>query len=88
MSEAGIPSEKLREGVNAHAPSILLEKADFLLHLGVPRAALVLYDWACDCAPADPDALQGQARARQIAADTLNLQAYTFTRYSYNEALY
>ncbi len=88
MSEEGTPPWTLREGETTRAPSILLEKADFLLHLGVPRAALVLYDWACDCAPADLDALQGQARARQIAADTLNIQANTFPRYSYNEARY
>lgn len=52
-----------------HAPPILLEKAAFLLHLGQARAALVLYDWACDCAPMDPDAIQGQAKARQVAID-------------------
>ncbi len=52
-----------------YAPPILLEKAAFLLHLGQARAALVLYDWACDCAPTDPDAIQGQAKARQVAID-------------------
>ncbi len=52
-----------------HAPPILLEKAAFLLHLGQARAALVLYDWACECAPGDPDAIQGQMKARQVAID-------------------
>ena len=69
MSGESTQSEKSWEGENAHAPPILLEKAAFLLHLGVPRAALVLYDWACECAPADQVAIQGQAKARQIAVD-------------------
>jgi hypothetical protein len=57
------------EKAKIQAPSILLDKAAFLLHLGVPRAALVLYDWACQCAPEDPAAVQGQATARRIAVD-------------------
>ncbi len=69
MSEEGLRSWKTWDRDQVHAPPILLEKAAFLLHLGQARAALVLYDWACDCAPADPDAIEGQMRARQIAVD-------------------
>ncbi len=49
------------------APPILLQQAKFLIQLGVPRAALVLYDWALRIAPADPNALAGQAEARHLA---------------------
>ncbi len=69
MSDEGSRSWNFWDKEKTHAPPILLEKAAFLLHLGVPRAALVLYDWACECAPADPDAIQGQAKARQVATD-------------------
>jgi len=69
MARVSILSLKSMEKEKTQAPSILLEKAAFLLHLGVPRAALVLYDWACQCAPEDPAAAQGQATARQIAVD-------------------
>ncbi len=62
-------SENFWERDKDHAPPILLEKAAFLLHLGQARAALVLYDWALTCAPADPEAIQGQTKARQVAID-------------------
>ncbi len=53
------------------APPILLQQARFLIALGVPRAALVLYDWALYIAPADTIALAGQAETRRLAtADT------------------
>ncbi len=52
-----------------HAPSILLRQAEFLVKLGKPRAALVLYEWALDLAPADPAAIKGQAAARRLAVE-------------------
>ncbi|OLS12662.1 MAG: hypothetical protein RBG13Loki_3741 [Promethearchaeota archaeon CR_4] len=69
MVRENLPFVKSLENEKTQAPPILLEKAAFLLHLGVPRAALVLYDWACQCAPEDPAAVQGQVTARRIAVD-------------------
>ncbi len=51
------------------APAILLRQAAFLIALGIPRAALVLYDWALNLAPADPAAINRQAEARRLVAD-------------------
>ncbi len=69
VSEDYLPFRKTGKKEFAQAPPILLEKAAFLLHLGLPRAALVLYDWACEYAPEDPATIQGQAKARQLAVD-------------------
>ncbi len=59
---------KLRDPKDA-APPILLRQAAFLVRLGKPRAALVLYDWALALAPADPAATHGQAEARRLAVE-------------------
>ncbi len=60
---------KILKQASGKAPENLLERAEFLNHLGVPRAALILYDWALRIAPTDPLAIAGQTTARRLAAD-------------------
>ncbi len=60
---------KFYRKTTAMAPAILLQQAKFSTNLGVPRAALVLYDWALAIAPGGPVTLAGQAEARRLAAE-------------------
>ena len=69
MKGGDITSRNFFDKEKSRAPPILLEKAAFLLHLGLARAALVLYDWACEYAPTDPEALEGRTLAWQGAID-------------------